>query len=127
MAENAASPTAGAGGFMAHSLPSPAPSSTSGLSPAHLPHPRGHALRPGSAKEDKVRHFVSERMMHISRRFIKKSGAAPPGGEELEGYKSIGELCTDLEGLINIVWLSGTRTWPTNHLCPTMHDDWAPR
>lgn len=65
--------------------------------------------------------------MHISRRFIKKSGAAPPGGEELEGYKSIGELCTDLEGLINIVWLSGTRTWPTNHLCPTMHDDWAPR
>ena len=97
---------------MAYSLPSPAPSSTSVLSTTHLPHPRGHALRPGSAKEDKVRHFVSDRMMHISRRFIKKSGAAPPGSEEVEGYKSMGELCKDLEGVINIVWLSGTRTCP---------------
>ncbi|KAL2130714.1 hypothetical protein VTI74DRAFT_6043 [Chaetomium olivicolor] len=115
MADNRASSTADGGGFMAHSLPSPAPSSTSTVrSIAGLPHPRAHALRPGSAKEDQVRHFVSGRLLHISRRFVKKAGMAAPGADELqvdddiEGYKSMGELCKDLDGLINIVWLSGT-------------------
>ncbi|KAL2262005.1 hypothetical protein VTK26DRAFT_2774 [Humicola hyalothermophila] len=109
MAENPKSPTTGAGGFMPQTLPSPAPSNaTSVKSSSGLPHPRGHALKPGSAKEDKVRHFVTARMEHIARRFVKKTGSAPPGLEDVDGYKSMAELCKDLEGLINILWLSGT-------------------
>ncbi|GAB1316472.1 hypothetical protein MFIFM68171_06682 [Madurella fahalii] len=109
MDENPMSPTTGAGGFMVPSLPSPAPSTTSTIrSVSGLPHPRRNALRPGSAKEDKVRNFVSDRMMHISRRFAKKSDAGPPGIDGVQGYKSMGEVCKDLEGVINIVWLSGT-------------------
>ncbi|KAL2022252.1 hypothetical protein VTK56DRAFT_5862 [Thermocarpiscus australiensis] len=116
MADTPNTRTPGAGGFLAHSLPSPAPSTTSTRSFSGLPHPRSHALRPGSAKEDKVRHFVSDRLAHISRRFIKKSDIAPPESEEVEeeevaeveGYKSMGELCKDLESVINMVWLTGT-------------------
>lgn len=136
MAENRRAPDAGAGGdggggggFMPQSLPSPAPStasSTSRTTAAGLPHPRSSALRPGSAKEDRVRNFFSERMMHISRRFHTRSdGAPPPGAAEAvdrkdddrddddddaaaERYKTMGELCRDLDGLINIVWLCGT-------------------
>ncbi|KAK3381835.1 hypothetical protein B0H63DRAFT_214371 [Podospora didyma] len=101
-------PAAGGGGFVPP-LPSPAPSASSTRSVSGLPHPRGHALRPGSAKEDKVRHFVNDRMMYISRRFIKKNGGPLEAGtEDVKGYKSMAELCKDVEGLINIVWLSGT-------------------
>ncbi|AEO64691.1 a8201b9f-9144-4eb5-9309-04da7cda3a4a [Thermothielavioides terrestris] len=112
MAETPGSPSASAGGFMVNTLPSPAPTTASTTSTirsvAGLPHPRARALRPGSAKEDQVRHFVSERLMHMTRRFLKKAGKAPPGGDEIEGYRSMTELCKDLDGLINIVWLSGT-------------------
>ncbi|KAK4234898.1 hypothetical protein C8A03DRAFT_18275 [Achaetomium macrosporum] len=108
MAENRDSSYAGAGGFTVPSMPSPAPSSTSTIkSVSGLPHPRSHALRPGSAKEDQVRHFVSDRVNHITRRFLKRTGKAPPGSE-VEGYNSMRDLCKDLEGVINIVWLSGT-------------------
>ncbi|KAK5662288.1 hypothetical protein OQA88_8194 [Cercophora sp. LCS_1] len=89
-------------------LPSPTPSNTSTWPLTTLPHPRGHALRPGSAKEDKVRQFVSTRIAHISRRFLKyQSGEAQLGGDAV-GYKSMTELCKDLDELINIIWLSGT-------------------
>lgn len=117
MADNASSPAAG--GFLPQSLPSPAPTaSTVSTRPAGLPHPRSRALRPGSAKEDQVRNFISDRMAHITRRFVKKVGAASLGDkvdgqmmddEEVEGYNSLDELCKDLNEVIRIVWLSGTR------------------
>jgi hypothetical protein len=108
MDEQSHSMAGGAGGFVVPSLPSPAPSATSTRSVAGLPHPRGHALRPGSVKEDKVRHFVAARMSHISRRFAKKSAIAAPE-DDVVGYRSMSELCKDLDELINIIWLSGTR------------------
>ncbi|KAK0644100.1 hypothetical protein B0T16DRAFT_430410 [Cercophora newfieldiana] len=101
-------PSAGApGGFAIPALPSPAPSATSTPSITGLPHPRGHALRPGSAKEDRVRLFAAARMSHISRRFAKRSAIAQPE-DEVVGYKSMAELCKDVDALIDIIWLSGT-------------------
>jgi len=122
MAENSQSLAGGAGGFIVPPLPSPAPSTTSTRSVAGLPHPRGHALRPGSVKEDKVRHFVAARMSHIGRRFAKKSALAQPE-DEVVGYRSMSELCKDLDELINIIWLSGTRKFCSTsarplHVCP---------
>ncbi|KAK0616442.1 hypothetical protein B0T14DRAFT_433679 [Immersiella caudata] len=107
MDEQSHSMAGGPGGFVVPSLPSPAPSSTSSRSVAGLPHPRGHALRPGSLKEDKVRHFVAARMSHVGRRFAKKSAIALPE-DDVVGYRSMSELCKDLDELINIIWLSGT-------------------
>lgn len=45
--------------------------------------------------------------MTISRRFVKKFGASKPG-DDLVGYKGAGELCKDIEALMDIIWLSGT-------------------
>lgn len=72
-----------------------------------------------------MRNFVSERMAHITRRFIKKVGTGAAADEDevvegeagvdeagddgLEGYSSIDELCKDLDEVIGVVWLSGTR------------------
>lgn len=98
------------------SLPSPAPSNSSTWASTGLPHPRGHALRPGSAKEDKVRQYVSTRISHISRRFLKYKSGETQLGDEVVGYKSMGELCKDLDELINIIWLSGTRKFARYHL-----------
>ncbi|KAK1752292.1 hypothetical protein QBC47DRAFT_405496 [Echria macrotheca] len=109
MADGTQTSTTGAGGFLVP-LPSPAPSNDF-VRPSSLPHPRGHALRPGSAKEDKVRNYVANRIGHINRRFFKKSGLAamaPPTDDGVTGYKSMGEMCKDLDELINIIWLSGT-------------------
>lgn len=65
-------------------------------------------MRPGSAKEDKVRNFVGARMTHISRRFAKRSAIAAPE-DDVVGYKYMSELCKDIDDLVNIIWLSGTR------------------
>lgn len=56
-----------------------------------------------------MRDYVSNRIAHINRRFIKKAAFADPT-DDVPGYKSMDELCKDLDGLINIIWLSGTRT-----------------
>lgn len=100
--------TPGPGGFLQETLPSPAPSSTSTLPVSGLPHPRAHPLRSGSVKEDKIRRYVEDRVMYINRRYVKKFGLREPG-DEVVGYKSMSELCKDVEALINILWLSGTR------------------
>ncbi|KAK4148439.1 hypothetical protein C8A00DRAFT_38992 [Chaetomidium leptoderma] len=97
-----------AGGFIPQSLPSPAPTTSTVGSVSGLPHPRSHALRPGSAKEDQVRNWVSERLAHMTRRYLKKQGEAPPDSDDLMGYTSMGEMCKDIEDVINIVWKSGT-------------------
>ena len=47
-------------------------------------------------------------MLHISRRYVKHF-AIPDPSDEITGYKSMAELCKDLNDVINIIWLSGTR------------------
>lgn len=106
MAES--SQSVGPGGFI-RTLPSPAPSATSTTrSATSLPHPRGRPLIPGSAKEDKVRSYVEAQLLYISRRYIKKFSIENPD-DEVSGYRSIGELCKDVEALVDILWLSATR------------------
>lgn len=99
----------GPGGFLKqHPLPSPAPSGSSSRAASGLPHPRSHPLRSGSAKEQTIRAYVDNQLMHIQRRFVKKSVVAKPG-DDIVGYKNIGELCKDVEALLDMIWLSGTR------------------
>lgn len=97
------------GGFIPPSgLLSPAPSSTSTRSRAiELPHPRGHSLRPGSHKEDLVRRYVEDKLLNISRRYVKKFGKPNPG-DAVVGFKSFSEVCREFEGIVNVLWKSGT-------------------
>ncbi|CCF31737.1 meiotic recombination protein DMC1 [Colletotrichum higginsianum] len=93
--------------FPSQTLPSPAPSTASVRSSATLPHPRARSLRPGSNKEETVRRYVEERLAVVNRRYVKKHGNPEPG-DQVVGYKTFAELCKDLHGVIDVLWLSGT-------------------
>ncbi|KXJ95096.1 hypothetical protein Micbo1qcDRAFT_230419 [Microdochium bolleyi] len=95
------------GGFFRTSLPSPAPSTASSRAAARLPHPRSKPLLPGSRKEDYARDYISQRMMHISRRFVKKHGIPDPA-DVVTGYESMDEVCADMEEVVDVLWFSGT-------------------
>lgn len=112
MADSQPSP---AGGFLPPtptSLNSPVPSLPGGGGPPDfltpLPHPRSRALRPNSGKEDMVRNYASSKLMHVARRYVKKFGE-PEEGDEVVGYTRFADLCADLDAIVNVLWLSGTR------------------
>ncbi|KAF3064243.1 hypothetical protein GL218_01094 [Daldinia childiae] len=98
-----------AGGFLPNgtSLPSPAPSTASNKVAARLPRPRSKPLARGSRKEEYARNYVSERLLHISRRYVKKHGIPDPA-DEVNGYTDMDELCKDLEDVVDVLWFSGT-------------------
>ncbi|KAI1494169.1 hypothetical protein F5X96DRAFT_618478 [Biscogniauxia mediterranea] len=105
-------PTATMGGFIPprnpfSSLPSPSPSTASSRIAAGLPHPRSKPLVPGSRKEDYAREYVSQRLLHVSRRFVKKHGLPDPA-DQVTGYETMDEVCRDLEEVVDVLWFSGT-------------------
>lgn len=111
MAESSRQP----GGFIPPQggLPSPAPSSASSRGASTLPHPRRTPLRPGGSKEDMVRRYAEEKLMTISRRYVKKFGGTQEG-DEVVGFRTFGEVCKELDEVVNILWQSGTRKyWPS--------------
>lgn len=111
------------GGFLQQSLLSPPPSSVASTSTnGLLPHPRGHPLKPGGPKESALIRYVDQSILHIQRRFAKREvtdvdsvEANRPDvskdlkEERVEGYKSFGDAAKDLNSLIDVVWISGTR------------------
>ncbi|KAM0227709.1 hypothetical protein ACHAP5_012123 [Fusarium lateritium] len=103
----------GPGGFIpTHGgLPSPAPSSTSSFANniQGLPAPRNKSLKPNSSKEFMVRRYAEEQLLLITRRYVKKFGNPEPG-DSVVGYKRFGEVCRDLDSIINVLWRSGTPT-----------------
>lgn len=111
------------GGFIRSQggLPSPAPSSASSRAASSLPHPRNNALRPGSNKEDMVRRYVEDRLLYISRRYVKKFGNPDPG-DAVVGFKSFGEVCKELDGIVNVLWKSGTREFFATIIKVVLHE-----
>ncbi|KAI0390453.1 hypothetical protein F5Y17DRAFT_444566 [Xylariaceae sp. FL0594] len=105
----------GEGGFLpprrhtTTTLPSPAPSTASSHAAATLPHPRSRPLVPGSKKEDYARDYVARRLMHISRRYVKKFGIPDPA-DLVAGYETMEEVCRDMEEVVDVLWFSGTPT-----------------
>lgn len=108
---------AGAGGF----LLSPAPSSTTSVTStaSALPHPRASPLKPGGAKESAFIRYVDSALLHIQRRFAKRTtpshaSLSNEGREhadvwgDVKGYGSMKEACKDISELVGTVWVSGT-------------------
>ncbi|KLU83700.1 hypothetical protein MAPG_02751 [Magnaporthiopsis poae ATCC 64411] len=107
MAENQQTNSHGPGGFFPpETLPSPAPSSLSTASVAGLPRPRATPLRPGSIKEDNVRRFIERQLLSIGARALKKAAPEEPG--IVPGFRSMGELCKELDVILNLLWQTGT-------------------
>jgi len=124
------------GGFIPYSPP-PSSLASSNASQA-LPHPRSTPLKPGGTKESSFIRHVDQQILHIQRRFAKRT--APTDGyvqetdeegrmiEEIDdpttksrlarseewhdvrGYDSFAEATRDIEELVGVIWISGTRT-----------------
>jgi hypothetical protein len=74
-------------------------------------------LRAGSAKEDAARRYVEGRLLHVSRRYTKKFQPLEDSRvEDVKGYESMAQVAKDLEEIIDVVWLSGTRMFIPNKL-----------
>ncbi|EEH18842.1 hypothetical protein PABG_01161 [Paracoccidioides brasiliensis Pb03] len=115
MNESPPSPSgsAGGGGFMPRSLPSPPPSSaysTSAIA-TNLPRQRRLSLRPGCAKETAVINFVDSHILSINRRHAKKFSSAFTDKDETEaerGYENFREVAKDIEAIVDVLWVSAT-------------------
>jgi len=125
----------GAGGFIPYS---PSASSVASSNTAQaLPHPRSTPLKPGGTKESSFIRHVDQQILHIQRRFAKRS--APSDGfvketdedgrmieevddpttkamlerseewHDVRGYNNFAEAARDIEELIGVIWVSGTR------------------
>lgn len=116
------------GGFLPPALPSPPPSAITSpsLRQSTLPAPRAHPLKPGSPKESSFIEYVDRKLLDISGRYEKRfsvgatAGHAEPSGfsqtlepSQTRGYESFAELAGDLDGVIDIIWVSGTRRKPS--------------
>lgn len=108
----------GPGGFLQSTLPSPPASTVTSASTATpaLPRPRANPLKPGSSKESSFIDYVDNKLLGISRRYEKRYNAdfedEATLGIEGRGYESFEELAMDLEAVIDVVWVSGTRMKP---------------
>ncbi|KAL7805404.1 hypothetical protein V8C44DRAFT_340965 [Trichoderma aethiopicum] len=54
-----------------------------------------------------VRRYAEEKLMTISRRYVKKFGGAQEG-DDVVGFRTFGEVCKELDEVVNILWQSGT-------------------
>jgi Subunit 11 of the general transcription factor TFIIH len=124
---NTQSPSESGGGFLPPTLPiSPASTAITPALDITLPPPRSHPLRPGSAKETAFIQYVDKGILEVTRKYAKKfsegfggedergytTGApftAIPAGPTPQGYESVEDICTDLEKLVDVIWVSGTR------------------
>lgn len=106
-------PSSLTGGF----LSPPASSTTSSVVNPILPHPRDSPLRPGGAKAGIFIRHVDQQILHVQRRFAKRTSPPVkdvPGNEnadtwgDVKGYASMKEACRDVEELLNLIWISGT-------------------
>ncbi len=68
---------------------------------------RSKPLVRGSRKEEYAREYVARRLLHVSRRYVKKFGIPNPE-DEVTGYENMEEVCRDLEEVVDILWFSGT-------------------
>ena len=106
------------GGFFHPALPSPPASSYRSLSiePPHLPQTRSHPLKSGSAKEGSVIYYLDNKLLDISRRYEKRleeetqDGVGVRDRGDSPGYTGFGQLAQDLEAVIDVVWVTASRT-----------------
>lgn len=116
---------AGPGGFERPPLPSPPASVASGTAAGSLlPAQRSRPIPAGSSKESNLIAYVDRMVMSINRRHAKKFSAAfsqdfevvrecgPEENSEASegaGYEGFEEVARDIERLVDVLWVSGTR------------------
>lgn len=89
----------------------PASSATHSQHASALPQPRRHPLKPGGHKESELirylDHVVNNTQKRVDNRVTNRK-SEPALGEE-EGYSAFWEVAKDLDALVDVVWVSGSR------------------
>ena len=106
------------GGFL---LSPPASSTISSTTSARtaLPHPRGSPLRPGGSKESAFIRYVDQQLLHIQRRFAKRTSPSTAylsdmdrdkadAWGDVKGYANMKDAFAEISELVSVVWVSGT-------------------
>jgi hypothetical protein len=92
-------------------LPTPPTSSAAPSQHASpLPQPRKHPLKPGGPREsDLIRyldHGINRVQKRVDNRMTNRKLQPAPGEEE--GYRAFWEVAKDLDGLVDVVWVSAS-------------------
>lgn len=92
-------------------LTPPASSATPSQHPSPLPQSRRHPLKPGGSKESELirylDHGVNRVQKRVDNRLTNRKVKPTPGAGE--GYGTFWEVANDLDGLVDVVWVSGSR------------------
>jgi hypothetical protein len=79
-----------------------------------LPQPRRTPLKPGGVKESELIRYLDHGVNNIQKRVdnrVTNRKTQPAAGEE-GGYSTFVEVAKDLDGLVDVVWVSGSRKLP---------------
>lgn len=97
-------------------LPTPPTSSAAPSQHASpLPQPRKHPLKPGGPRESDLIRYLDHGINRIQKRVdnrMTNRKLKPAPGEE-EGYRAFWEVAKDLDGLVDVVWVSASRKYMT--------------
>ncbi|CAO2658041.1 Nn.00g073010.m01.CDS01 [Neocucurbitaria sp. VM-36] len=88
----------------------PASSATLSQHASPLPQPRRHPLKPGGPRESELIRYLDHAVNCIQKRVdnrITNRRVKPAPGEE-EGYRAFWEVAKDLDGIVDVVWVSGS-------------------
>jgi hypothetical protein len=76
-----------------------------------LPQPRRHPLKPGGPKESELIRYLDHGINNIQKRVDNRTTNRklnPVLGEEV-GYGTFADVAKDLDALVDVVWVSGSR------------------
>ncbi|KAF2259813.1 hypothetical protein CC78DRAFT_524298 [Lojkania enalia] len=91
-------------------VPTPPASS---IAPSHhpspLPQPRKKPLKPGSSKESELIQYLDHGITSIKRRWAKRMFKDEEiGKDDVRGYHNFKEAATDIDSLIDVIWVSSS-------------------
>lgn len=83
-----------------------------------LPQPRRHPLHPGGPRESELIRYLDHGVNQVQKRVDNrvthgKSTSKPAPGDD--GYSDFAQVAQDLDALVDVVWVSGSRTFFTFH------------
>jgi hypothetical protein len=95
----------------------PASSATASQHPSPLPQPRRRPLQPGGTKESELIRYLDHGVNQIQKRVDNRvtNRKEKPAIDQADGYRAFWEVAKDLDGLVDVVWVSGSRTLLSQH------------
>lgn len=95
---------------MADNIPTPpASSATQSQHASPLPQARRHPLNPGGPKESELIRYLDHGVGQIQKRIANRHHKRGTLLGEAAGYRAFFEAAKDLDGLVDVVWVSGSR------------------